>query len=98
MGFWGFAAVVLAILCFTQIVDNLLYQPVIYSTSIKSKPLEIFIVLLLVGHIGGPFAMIVAIPLYTVVRVIAFRFFRNVKAIRRLIPSEKLISEDPETI
>ena len=98
MGFWGFAAVVLAVLCFTQIVDNLLYQPVIYSTSIKSKPLEIFIVLLLVGHIGGPFAMIVAIPMYTVVRVIAFRFFRNVRAIRRLIPSEKLISEDSETI
>lgn len=94
MGLWGFAAVVLAILCFTQIIDNILYQPVIYSTSIKSKPLEIFLVLLIVGHIGGPFAMIVAIPLYTVVRVIAFRFFRHVKAIRRLIPSEKLISED----
>lgn len=98
IGFWGFLAVVLAILCFTQIVDNLLYQPVIYSTSIKSKPLEIFIVLLVVGHIGGPLAMIVAIPLYTVVRVIAFRFFRNVKAIRRLIPSEKLISEDSNNV
>ena len=35
-----------------------------------------------------------AIPFYTVVRVIAFRFFRHVKAIRRLIPSEKLISEN----
>ena len=66
----------------------------IYSTSIKAKPLEIFIVLLIVGHIGGPLAMIVAIPCYTVVRVIAFRFFRRFKAIRRLIPSEKLITED----
>ena len=94
MGLLGFVAVVLAILCFTQIIDNILYQPLIYSTSIKSKPLEIFIVLLIVGYIGGPFAMIVAIPTYTVFRVIAFRFFRNVKAIRRLIPSEKLISEE----
>lgn len=94
MGLFGFTAVVLAILCFTQIIDNVLYQPVIYSTSIKSKPLEIFLVLLIVGYIGGPFAMIVAIPFYTVVRVIAFRFFRHVKAIRRLIPSEKLISEN----
>ena len=94
MGFWGFAAVVLGLLCFTQIIDNVLYQPLIYSTSIKSKPLEIFLVLLIVGYIGGPFAMIVAIPTYTVFRVIAFRFFRHVKAIRRLIPSEKLISEN----
>ena len=94
MGLLGFAAIVLAVLCFTQIIDNVLYQPLIYSTSIKSKPLEIFLVLLIVGYIGGPFAMIVAIPSYTVVRVIAFRFFRHVKAIRRLIPSEKLISEN----
>lgn len=94
IGFWGFAAVLIAIFCFTQLIDNFLYQPVIYSTSIKSKPLEIFIVLLIVGHIGGPLAMIAAIPLYTVARVIAFRFFRNVKAIRKLIPSEKLISDD----
>lgn len=94
IGFWGFAAVLIAILYFAQLIDNFLYQPVIYSTSIKSKPLEIFIVLLIVGHLGGPFAMIVAIPIYTVFRVVAFRFFRHVKAFRRLIPSEKLISEE----
>ena len=94
IGFWGFAALLIAILYFTQLVDNFLYQPLIYSTSIKSKPLEIFIVLLIVGHAGGPLAMIVAIPIYTVFRVIAFRFFGHVKAIKRLIPSEKLISDE----
>lgn len=94
LNFFAFAAVLIAIFCFTQLIDNFLYQPLIYSTSIKSKPLEIFIVLLIVGNIGGPMAMIVAIPIYTVFRVIAFRFFRQFKAIRRLIPSEKLISEE----
>ena len=92
VNFWLFTAILVAIFCFTQLVDNFLYQPLIYSTSIKAKPLEIFIVLLVVGHIGGPLAMIVAIPIYTVVRVIAFRFFGHVKAIRRLIPDEKLIT------
>ena len=94
VSFWTFTIVLTAIFCFTQLIDNFLYQPVIYSTSIKAKPLEIFIVLLIVGHIGGPLAMIVAIPCYTVARVIAFRFFRRFKAIRRLIPSEKLITDD----
>jgi predicted PurR-regulated permease PerM len=96
VNFWIFTGILIAIFCFTQLVDNFLYQPVIYSTSIKSKPLEIFIVLLIVGHIGGPLSMIVAIPCYTAVRVIAFRFFRHFKAIRRLIPSERLITGDSE--
>ena len=96
VNFWIFMAILIAIFCFTQLVDNFLYQPLIYSTSIKSKPLEIFIVLLIVGHIGGPLAMIIAIPCYTVVRVIAFRFFGHIKAIRRLIPDEKLITNNKD--
>ena len=94
VNFWLFTGILIAIFCFAQLVDNFLYQPVIYSTSIKAKPLEIFILLLIVGHIGGPLAMIIAIPCYTAVRVIAFRFFRHIKAIRRLIPSERLITND----
>ena len=96
VNFWVFTIILIAILYFTQLVDNFLYQPLIYSTSIKAKPLEIFIVLLIVGHIGGPLAMIVAIPCYTVVRVIAFRFFGHIKAIRRLTPSEKLITSEED--
>ena len=87
VGFLAFTAILIAILFFTQLVDNFVYQPLIYSTSIKAKPLEIFIVLLMVGYIGGPLAMIIAIPSYTVVRVIAFRFFGHIKAIKRLIPN-----------
>ena len=96
VNFWIFTIILIAIFCFTQLIDNFLYQPLIYSTSIKSKPLEIFIVLLVVGHIGGPLAMIIAIPMYTVVRVIAFRFFGHIKAIHRLIPDEKLITASKE--
>ncbi len=92
VNFWVFTAIIIAILYFTQLVDNFVYQPLIYSTSIKSKPLEIFIVLLIVGHIGGPLSLIIAIPCYTVVRVIAFRFFGHIKAIKRLIPDERLIT------
>lgn len=87
VGFLAFTAILIAILFFTQLVDNFVYQPLIYSTSIKAKPLEIFIVLLMVGYIGGPLAMIIAIPSYTAVRVIAFRFFGHIKAIKRLIPN-----------
>jgi predicted PurR-regulated permease PerM len=94
VNFTAFTLILIAIFSFTQLVDNFLYQPVIYSTSIKAKPLEIFIVLLIAGTPAGPLGMIVAIPSYTVVRVVAYRFFRHYKAISRLIPSEDLITED----
>ena len=83
---WIFALIILAIMFAVQLIDNFIYQPVIYSTSIKAHPLEIFIVLLMAGHIGGTVGMLVAIPAYTVVRVIAIRFFYRYKAIQRLVP------------
>jgi predicted PurR-regulated permease PerM len=83
---WIFALIVLAIMLAAQLVDNFIYQPVIYSTSIKASPLEIFIVILLVGHVGGVLGMLVAIPGYTVVRVIASRFFYHLKPVKKLIP------------
>ena len=82
---WLFVLIVLAVMLAAQLVDNFVYQPVIYSRSIHSTPLEIFIVLLVAGRIGGVLGILVAIPAYTVVRVIAARFFRDKKAVRRLI-------------
>ncbi len=92
---WVFALIILAIMLTAQLVDNLIYQPVIYSTSIKAHPLEIFIVLLLAGHIGGMVGMLVAIPTYTVVRVVAIRFFYRYKPIQRLVPN---LSEEDKII
>ena len=83
---WVFAAIVLAIMLTVQLIDNFIYQPLIYSTSIKAHPLEIFIVLLIAGHIGGIVGMLIAIPTYTVIRVIASRFFYDFKIVKRLIP------------
>ena len=92
---WIFALIILIIMLAAQLIDNFIYQPLIYSTSIKAHPLEIFIVLLMAGHIGGATGMLVAIPAYTVVRVIAIRFFYRYKIIQRLIPD---LSEEDKII
>ena len=83
---WLFALIVFAVMLATQMVDSMIYQPLIYSTSIKANPLEIFIVLLIAGNIGGAIGLLVAIPTYTVIRVVASRFFSEFKPVRRLIP------------
>ena len=92
---WVFALIILAIMLTAQLIDNFIYQPLIYSTSIKAHPLEIFIVLLMAGHIGGTIGMLVAIPAYTVVRVVAIRFFYRYKIIQRLVPD---LSEEDKII
>ena len=97
VGVWTFAGIILAIMLTAQLIDNFIYQPVIYSTSIKAHPFEIFIVLLMAAQIGGTVGMLVAIPVYTVIRVIAIRFFYRFKPIQRLDPDlsdeDKIIEE-----
>ena len=91
---WVFALIVLAIMLGVQLIDNFVLQPIIYSTSIQATPLEIFIVMLIAGHIGGILGMLAAIPAYTVIRVIAGRFFYHKKFVQRLMPDlEKEISK-----
>jgi predicted PurR-regulated permease PerM len=67
-----------------QVIDNVLFQPLIYSSSVKSHPLEIFLVIIAAGSLAGIIGMILAIPVYTIIRVIAKEFFENMKIVRKL--------------
>ena len=83
---WVFGLIIIGVMLAVQLVDNFVLQPIIYSTSIQATALEIFIVMLIAGTIGGILGMLVAIPSYTVVRVIAGRFFYDRKVVQRLMP------------
>jgi predicted PurR-regulated permease PerM len=58
-----------------QIFDNNVSQPIIFSKSVNSNPLEIFLITLISGFLFGILGMIIAIPLYTVLKIIAKEFF-----------------------
>lgn len=79
-----FLLIILGIFIVTQFIDNYVFQPLIYSNSVKAHPLEIFIIILIAGHIGGVFGILVAIPLYTVIRVIASEFLSQSKLVQKL--------------
>ncbi len=79
-----YMAIVVAI---TQITDNIVFQPVIFSSSVKAHPLEIFVVVLAAGFAAGIPGMILGIPAYTVLRVFAREFFYNLKAVRKITSS-----------
>ena len=67
-----------------QLIDNFFSQPFIFSNSVKSHPLEIFIVILASGTLLGPIGMIIAIPLYTTLKVIAQEFISDNKIVKTL--------------
>ncbi len=67
-----------------HLIDNIVFQPVIFSNSVKAHPLEIFIVILAAGFAAGVPGMILGIPTYTVLRVSAREFFYNFKAVQKI--------------
>jgi predicted PurR-regulated permease PerM len=71
----------------THLIDNVVFQPVIFSNSVKAHPLEIFIVVLAAGFAAGVPGMILGIPAYTVLRVFAREFFYKFKAVKRITSS-----------
>jgi len=68
----------------TQQVDGFIIQPNVFGNSINAHPLEIFLVILVGAKIGGITGMVLAIPCYTVLRVIARVFFNEFKVVQQL--------------
>jgi predicted PurR-regulated permease PerM len=67
-----------------QIIDNNISSPLIFSKSVNSHPLEIFLVILIIGFLFGITGMIIAIPLYTILKVFGKEFFPENKLIQLL--------------
>jgi len=67
-----------------QALDNMLLQPLIFSKSVKAHPLEIFLVIIVGSKLGGILGMVIAIPAYTVIRVIASIFLSEFRLVQGL--------------
>jgi predicted PurR-regulated permease PerM len=67
-----------------QLVDNFFSQPIIFSKSVKSHPLEIFLVIIIAGILFGIIGLIVAIPAYTAIKVILKEFLSGNKIVQQL--------------
>lgn len=68
----------------SQLLDNFLLQPYIYSQSVKAHPLEIFLVILMAGNVAGIAGMILAVPTYSIGRVFVGEFFNQFKVVKAL--------------
>lgn len=67
-----------------QMLDNMIFQPIIFSSSVKAHPLEVFIIVLIGGRLGGILGMVAAIPTYTFIRIVAKEFLNEFEVVKRL--------------
>lgn len=90
-----------------QMLDNFFLQPYIFSNSVLAHPLEIFIVVLMGAQLAGITGMVLAIPTYTVLRVIARAFLSEFKVVQKItggmnlagttVPTEEPIALEQDT-
>ena len=79
----------LAVFGVAQLVDNFFTQPVIFANRVHAHPLEIFIVISIAGTAAGVLGMILAVPAYTLFRIVAQELFSGFKVIDRLTQNLK---------
>jgi predicted PurR-regulated permease PerM len=67
-----------------QLIDNMILQPTIFSKQVKAHPLEIFIIIMIGAKINGILGMVLAIPAYTIIRVIARVFLSEFEVVQKI--------------
>ena len=82
--FGAFALKIAGVFAVTQLTDNIVFQPVIFSNSINAHPLEIFIVIAIAGTLAGATGMLIAVPAYSIFRIFGKEFLQHFKIIRSL--------------
>lgn len=89
---------VLGVFVTVQWLDNYFLSPTIFSKSVMAHPLEIFIIVLVGAQINGILGMVLAIPAYTVLRVIAREFLSRFRFVQKLTErmEEEMIQADEE--
>ena len=79
---WPQLVTVVLIFGSMQMLDNYILQPFIFSKSVLAHPLEIFVVILIGANLAGITGMVLAIPIYTILRSFAKIFFEKFKIVR----------------
>ena len=75
---------VVTVFAIMQAIDVFILQPVIFSNSVNAHPLEVFIVILIGAQVAGIIGMVLAIPVYTILRVVARSFLSQFKVVQRI--------------
>lgn len=75
---------VIGVFGIANLIDNFVLQPLIYSRSVRAHPVEVFLAIIIGGKLAGIVGMIIAIPTYTIIKVILRQFMQQMKLVKYL--------------
>ena len=78
------AVKILVAMFIVQTIDNNVFAPLIQGKSVKAHPVEIFLVVIAAASLGGILGMVIAVPAYGFVKIVAMEFLNNFKLIRKM--------------
>jgi predicted PurR-regulated permease PerM len=76
------AVKIIVAMLLVQLIDNNVFQPFIQGKSVKAHPVEIFLVVIAAASIGGIPAMIIAVPAYGFLKIVATEFLSNFRLVK----------------
>ncbi len=81
---WPMAIKIAVAMLVVQLIDNNVFQPFIQGKSVKAHPVEIFLVVIAAAGMGGIPAMVVAVPAYGFLKIVATEFLSNFRLIKEM--------------
>jgi predicted PurR-regulated permease PerM len=87
-GIWTMALKIGIAMTLVILLDNFFYGPFIQGRSVKAHPVEIFLVIIAAGSIGGIPTMIIAVPSYAFLRIIAGEFLSQFRLVQSFTKRE----------
>ena len=86
LGGWNRILLALILILAVQQIDNLIIQPRVISDSVKIHPVAVLLCVLAGGSIGSFFGMLLAIPVYIVLRILFKEFYKHFSERKQKIP------------
>lgn len=65
-----------------QMVDNIALKPILISRSQSVHPITVLLVVLIGGRVAGPIGMFIAVPFFSIIKVIVVDFYEHLKNYR----------------
>lgn len=87
---------IVSVFAFVQLLDNFLFQPYIFSNSVSAHPLEIFLVILSAGTLAGIVGMVLAVPVYSFVRIVAKEFYSEFTLVQTMTKGMDRETQSPK--
>ena len=79
---------ILVAMFIAQTIDNNIFTPMIQGKSVKAHPVEVFLVVIAAGSVGGILGMVIAVPAYGFFKIIAVEYAQTFRVKQKMTEND----------